>query len=106
MATTARMEQIEALLANDPGDAFLQYGLAMEHFGLGHDAAGVVVLAKLIATADPPYIPAYLMAGQALIRSGRDAEAVAMLKDGIAAAGKAGNTHALGEMQGFLATVE
>jgi len=106
MAITARMEQLEALLADDPGDAFLRYGLAMEHFSLGDDAAGVLVLEKLIATAEPPYIPAYLMAGQALIRSGRDPEAATMLKAGIEAATKAGNTHALGEMQGFLATVE
>ena len=106
MATTARMEQLEALLASDPGDAFLQYGLAMEHFSLGNDAAGVVVLEKLIATATPPYIPAYLMAGQALIRAGREAEAATILKAGIEAATAAGNTHALGEMQGFLATVE
>lgn len=106
MAKTARMEQIERLLADDPNDAFLRYGLAMEHFSQGDDDAGVVVLEQLIAVADPPYIPAYLMAGQALIRSGREAEAAAMLKAGIAAATAAGNTHALGEMQGFLATVE
>ena len=108
MATTPRMAQIEAMLADDPDDAFLRYGLAMEHAGQGDDAAAVAVLRDLIART-ATYVPAYLQAGQALIRLGRDAEAAATLREGIAAAKKVGTPealHALGEMQGFLATVE
>ena len=37
---TPRMEQIEALLADDPTDAFLRYGLALEHASAGDDAGG------------------------------------------------------------------
>src|SRR5262249_45980850 len=37
MARTRRMEQIESLLAEDPDDAFLRYGLAMEHASAGDD---------------------------------------------------------------------
>lgn len=110
MAKTPRMAQIEAMLADDPDDAFLRYGLAMEHAGQGDDEAAVAVLRDLIARpAGSPYVPAYLQAGQALIRLGRDAEAAAVLRDGIAAARKVGTPealHALGEMEGFLATVE
>ncbi|HET6576146.1 MAG TPA: hypothetical protein VFG68_21265 [Fimbriiglobus sp.] len=107
MAKTPRMEQIEALLADDPGDAFLRYGLAMEHAGQGDDESAVVVLKELIALkADDPYVPAFLQAGQALIRLGREPEAAAVLRQGIEAAGRAGDLHALGEMQGFLATIE
>jgi predicted Zn-dependent protease len=107
MARTPRMDQIEALLAEDPKDAFLWYGLGMEHAGQGDDAAAVEVFRKLIAlNPDAPYVPAFLQAGQALTRLGRDQDAVVIFKDGIEAARKAGDDHALSEMQGFLATIE
>jgi predicted Zn-dependent protease len=104
------MAQIEALLADDPTDAFLRYGLAMEFSGAGDDATAVRHLRELIAL-DPasPYIPAYLMAAQALVRLGKEGEAAAVLKDGIAAATRVGTPeamHARGEMDGLLATLE
>ena len=107
MARTLRMTQIEAMLAEDPDDAFLRYGLAMEHASAGDDAACVEALRDLIARTSPnPYIPAFLMAGQALVRLDRIPEAGTILREGIAAAGKAGDTHAQGEMQGLLDTIE
>jgi len=110
MPKTPRMEQIEAMLAEDPDDAFLRYGLAMEHASAGDDANCVVVLRDLIArTAEKPYIPAYLQAGQALVRLDRIAEACAVLKDGIDAAARVGTAdalHARGEMQGLLSSIE
>ena len=110
MPRTPRMGQIEALLADDPDDAFLRYGLAMEHTGQGEDATAVTLLKDLIALdPDRPYIPAFLMCGQALARLGREGEAAELLQHGITAATKAGTAdaiHARGEMQGLLATVE
>lgn len=107
MAKTPRMEQIEAMLADDPGDAFLRYGLAMEHASHGDDESAVRVLRELIAaTPDQPYVPAYHMLGQALARVGRESEAAAALREGIVAARKVGDGHALGEMEGLLSTLE
>ncbi len=107
MARTARMAQIEAMLADDPDDAFLRYGLAMEHASAGDDAECANVLRDLIArTAAKPYVPAFLQCGQALNRLGRDTEACEVLKQGIATARAAGDTHAEGEMQGLLASIE
>lgn len=104
------MEQIEAMLADDPDDAFLRYGLAMEHASAGDDAGCVAVLRDLIArSAAEPYVPAYLQAGQALARLDKIAEACAVLRDGIAAADSVGTpdaVHARGEMQGLLASIE
>jgi len=104
------MEQIEALLTDDPNDSFLRYGLAMEHSSQGDDATAVQHLRELIALhPTKPYIPAFLMCGQALVRLGKEGEAVELLKQGIAAATKAGTPeamHARGEMEGLLATVE
>jgi predicted Zn-dependent protease len=109
MAISKRMEQILAMLAEEPNDPFLRYGLAMEHSSLGDDAAAVTVLRELIAL-DPatPYIPAYLMCAQALVRLEREDEATVVLQEGIAAASRAGTpeaAHAQGEMQGLLATL-
>lgn len=106
MPKTPRMEQLEAMLAEDPSDVFLRYGLAMEYAGQGDDAMAVTVLRELMAQASEPYVPAFLQAGQALMRLGRESEAAAVLRDGIVAARQAGNDHAMGEMQGFLATLE
>src|SRR5215208_3047363 len=107
MARTPRMDQIEAMLADDPDDAFLRYGLAMEHASAGDHAACVEVLRDLIArTAAAPYVPAYLQAGQALVRLDRIPEACDVLRQGVAAADKAGDAHAQSEMQGLLASIE
>lgn len=107
MARTPRMAQIEAMLADDPGDAFLRYGLAMEHASAGDDAECANILRDLIArTAARPYIPAFLMCAQALVRLDRTEEACAVLRTGIDAARASGDTHAMGEMQGLLASVE
>jgi len=101
------MAQIEAMLAEDPDDSFLRYGLALEHASAGDDAACVDVLNDLIGrTAAKPYIPAYLMAAQSLVRLDRISEACELLRRGIDAAGKAGDLHAQGEMQGLLDSIE
>jgi trans-2-enoyl-CoA reductase len=101
------MEQIEAMLADDPDDAFLRYGLAMEHASSGDDAACVEVLRDLIArtSTTTPYVPAYLQAGQALMRLDRITEACDVLRQGVDVARRVGDTHAQGEMQGLLESV-
>src|SRR5262245_14358207 len=107
MARTPRMAQIEALLAEDPDDAFLRYGLAMEHAGAGDDAACVAVLRDLIArTAPDPYVPAFLQCGHALVRLDKTGEAAAVLHEGAEVDRRACDTHAMGEMQGLLASLE
>ena len=40
MAEKSRKQQLEEMLAEDPNDPFLRYGLAMEHAGAGaHEEA-------------------------------------------------------------------
>jgi len=99
-----RREKIEAMLADDPGDTFLRYSLAME---LDKEGAHDESLAKFaeLAHDNPPYVPAYFMAGQQLARLGRVDEARTILRDGIAAAHAAGDSHAEGEMNEFLASL-
>lgn len=106
MARTKRMDQIEAMLAEEPDDAFLRYGLALEHAGQGDDAACVQILRDLIArTSAKPYVPAFLQAGQALVRLDRIPEACEVLRQGIDSAHRAGDSHAESEMMGLLESV-
>lgn len=106
MNRTPRMEQLEALLRQDPDDPFLRYGLALEYASAGDDETSVRMLLELIARpAGLPYIPAYLQAGQALIRLERYEEARQVLRQGIEAAQAVGDLHAAGEMQGFLDSI-
>ena len=110
MTKTPRMAQIEAMLADDPNDAFLRYAYAMEHASAGDDAGCVVVLRDLIVrSANDPYIPAYLQAGQALVRLDQISEACVILREGITAAARVATPdalHARGEMQGLLDSLE
>jgi len=101
---TPRMEQIEALLADDPADPFLRYGLAMEYASAGDDVTAAEQLLRLIA--DTPYVPAFLMAGQILNRLNRVDVACDVLRRGIAAAKDWGNAHAEGEMTSLLSSIE
>ncbi|MGD9632787.1 MAG: hypothetical protein AB7U97_05870, partial [Pirellulales bacterium] len=54
---------------------------------------------------DPPYVPAFFMAAQQLVRLGRVSEARTQLRDGIEAARTQGDSHAAGEMSEFLASL-
>jgi hypothetical protein len=99
-----RREKIEAMLADDPADTFLRYSLAMELDKEGAHEASLAKFAEL-AGGDPPYVPAFFMAGQQLARLGRLAKAQAVLRDGIEAARAQGDSHAAGEMSEFLASL-
>ena len=100
----SRREKIEAMLADDPGDTFLRYSLAMELDKEGNHEASLAKVAELARDA-PPYVPAFFMAGQQLARLERVEEARGVLRDGIEAARIQGDSHAAGEMSEFLASL-
>ena len=99
-----RREKIEAMLADEPGDTFLRYSLAMELDKEGEHEASLAKFAELTRD-DTPYVPAYFMAGQQLARLSRIEEARTFLRDGIEAARVQGDGHAAGEMSEFLASL-
>ena len=101
MTSKSRKQQLLELLAEDPTDAFLRYGLAMEYASAGEHAEAVRGLEELIRDT-PDYVPAYVQAGQLLARLGRDDEARSVFRAGIAAARQKGDLHTAGEMEGFL----
>jgi len=104
MNVPTRRQRIEAMLAEQPADAFLRYGLAVELDKEGDHDRSLALLAELGRDAEP-YVAAFFMAGQQLARLERYNESRAVLRDGIEQARRAGNAHAAGEMSEFLASL-
>jgi thioredoxin-like negative regulator of GroEL len=100
----SRRQQIEAMLADEPGDVFLRYSLAMELDKEGEHEESLARLAELQA-GQPPYVPAFFMAGKQLVRLGRTDEARAALRAGIEQARAQGDFHAATEMSELLAAL-
>lgn len=100
----SRRQSIEAMLAEDPGDTFLRYALAMElEKERNHDSS--LEQLRGLMTDTPPYVPAFFRAGQQLASIGRISEARTALRDGIEQARSQGDAHAAGEMSEFLASL-
>jgi len=100
----SRREVLEEFVARQPNDAFSRYGLAMECMNSG-DAAAADTQFRELLQRNADYVPAYLMYGQFLARESRPDEAKHVLTQGISAASKANNSHALSEMQSLLKTL-
>jgi tetratricopeptide (TPR) repeat protein len=99
-----RREKLEALLADDPSDVFLRYGLALELDKEGNHEASLARLGDL-QSHEPPYVPAFFMAAQQLVRLARIEDARSALRQGIEEARRQGNAHAAGEMSELLASL-
>lgn len=100
-----RREKIQVMLADDPSDTFLRYSLAMELGKEGDHDTSLAKFAELTRDATP-YVPAFFMASQQLVRLGRVDEARVILRNGISAASAQQDSHAAGEMTEFLASLE
>lgn len=96
-----RRLMLEKSLAEDPGDAFLRYGLAMQCLRDGDMAEGRERLRALIAD-DPGQIAAYQQLGQSFADEGEVDEAAAILRVGIGKARAGGDWHAASEMEQIL----
>ncbi|HEX4129584.1 MAG TPA: hypothetical protein VHZ24_06045 [Pirellulales bacterium] len=99
-----RRQRIEAMLADEPGDTFLRYSLALEWDKDGEHQRSLDQLGEL--TRDqPPYVPAFFMAAQQLVRLARIDEARSMLRAGIDEARRQGDSHAAAEMSELLVSL-
>ena len=96
-----KINRLKEILALDPKNSFARYGIAMELVTQGDIAAALTEFEVLLST-DPDYTPGYFMAAQTLAGAGRKSEAIERLKVGIGCAARAGNSHALSEMQTML----
>lgn len=92
------------MLADEPQDVFLRYSLALELEKEGQHEASLGTFEGLM-TQQTPYVPAFFMAAQQLVRLARVADARTLLRDGIEHARSQGEAHAAGEMAEFLASL-
>jgi predicted RNA polymerase sigma factor len=96
-----RIEKLEELLASTPHDNTLRYMLAMECDRLEETERALTLFCELMEQVSP-YVPAFVMAGQLLVRLGRLDRARAIFQAGIKAANLQHQNHAAGEMKEFL----
>jgi predicted Zn-dependent protease len=100
---SVRRVQLEQSLAEDPGDTFLRYGLALQCLREGDVEEGRSRLRGLIADHPDDQVAAYQQLGQSYLESGAVAEGRSILLAGIARARARGDGHAAAEMEGLLA---
>jgi Tfp pilus assembly protein PilF len=102
---STRLEQLEKMLAKEPGDTFLLYGLAMEHKKAGNADLALQLLEKVVQI-DPGHGYAFFQRGQIEEMRGEMDAARKAYADGVAAATKSGDAHARSELEGALAMLE
>lgn len=99
-----RREMLQEFLAKNPNDAFTLYGLALECVKSGDFPAAEAHFRALLQS-NPDYVPGYQMYAQNLVQNNRPDEARAILTEGVQAATRTNNQHALSEMQSLLAEI-
>jgi tetratricopeptide (TPR) repeat protein len=95
------LDQLQRLLAADPADPFLLYGIAQEHAKAGNHAEALLWYDRCLQ-ADPRYAYACFHKARSQEALGDPAAAIATLRAGQQAAQAAGDSHALAEISAYL----
>jgi predicted Zn-dependent protease len=99
------LANFEKMLAAGKDGALLRFSLGNEYLKASDPARAADQFARAV-TLDPNFTAAWKLYGKALAASGRDAEARAAFRDGIAVAGARGDKQAEKEMQVFARRLE
>jgi tetratricopeptide (TPR) repeat protein len=70
-----RLEQLRAMLAEEPGDLFLRYAIALEHKRMGAMEQAVLQLEDILRE-EPGHLPSYYQLAVMLADLGRSQEAI------------------------------
>lgn len=100
-----RLSQLEELLKEDPNDAFLQYGIALEYAKKGNVAEAILRIEQLLSEK-PDYLGAYYQLGQYYEVVEKNNEAMAIYEKGMELAKKVGNTKTMNELREALQQLE
>jgi Tfp pilus assembly protein PilF len=100
-----RVEQLKEFLAEEPGDVFTRYALALEYMTVGQtDAAEKEFLEVLKLKKD--YLPVFYQLGK-LYESRNDIEnAIAIYQSGMEIASEQNNVKTLNELKGAVEELE
>jgi tetratricopeptide (TPR) repeat protein len=100
-----RLEVLQKMIAAGAGDqAFARYAYAMELKSLDRLDESLKTFEELRAF-DASYVAQYLMAGGVAEKLGKRDEARSWYEQGVEAARKKGDAHAMSEIQGALSTL-
>src|SRR5258706_16327391 len=98
--SAAAAAPLEKLLAAGKDGALLRFGLGNAYLGAG-DALRAAEHLRHALAFDPDYSAAWKLLGKALTAAGRESDALAAYRDGIAAAERKGDKQAVKEMEVF-----
>lgn len=101
----SRLEQLLAMLQEDPNDSFLRYAVGLEHIGKGRHSEALAALEEL-RKRDPDYLATYYQLGSVYEELGRDDEAVEAYKAGLVIGRKQNDLHTISELQAALDELE
>lgn len=101
----SRIQAIQSLIEQDPGNARLRYMLAIETANAG-DLGGAMEAFQEVLRLDASYSAAYFHGGQTLEKLGRVEEARAIYRQGIEATRANGDEHTRSELEGALSMLE
>jgi tetratricopeptide (TPR) repeat protein len=96
-----RIEILKNLVAQNPGDSFARYGLAMACASAGDYAQAVENYRKLLEI-NPKYVAAYYHGGQSLEKLGKLDEARELYRRGIDISTQIGDMHTRSELEAVL----
>jgi Tfp pilus assembly protein PilF len=98
---TNRIEVLQAMVSQNPADAFARYGLAME-FVKGGELANAVSEFRTLLEHNPNYAAAYFHGGQVLEKMGEVEQARELYEKGVEVTTRTGDQHARSELQAAL----
>ena len=104
-STSVSLASFEKILAAGKDGALLRYSLGNEYLKAGDPARAADHLSHAVAL-DPKYTAAWKLYGKALAAAGRNADALAAYREGIAVAHARGDKQAEKEMVVFARRIE
>ena len=93
-----RLRKLQEFLKASPGDSFLNHALALEYLKLEDTGSARRVFEDLLER-DPGYVGSYYHLAKLLEGAGETEQAIIWYEKGMEAAKKAGDRHALNELQ-------
>ncbi len=101
----ARLEQLQALLEQDPRDAFTRYAIGLELAKAGKYDEAIRALEVLREQA-PEYVPTYYMLAGYYRKTHDNESAKLIYQEGIVQARKGNDRHAMSELEAALGELE
>ncbi|MEE6186432.1 hypothetical protein PIECOFPK_02618 [Mycovorax composti] len=94
----SKIEQIKAMLKENPADSFLQHALALEYIKAGEEELAKKTFVTLLE-ANPDYVGSYYHLAKLYERQGAEQDAIRVYEQGMAVAQRLGEQHAYSELR-------